>query len=162
MVQTTYTLRRFKPDDLEKVMHINQVCLPENYSTFFFMEIYERYPETFVVAEIGDEVVGYIMCRIETGLPDFGLLGITKRGHVISIAVLPESQRKGIGEALIREAMVHMRLYKAKDCFLEVRVSNDPAISLYKKLGFETSRTVRGYYADGEDAAIMTRKLPVL
>lgn len=162
MVQKTYTLRRFKPDDLEKVMHINQVCLPENYSTFFFMEIYERYPETFVVAEIGDEIVGYIMCRIETGLPDFGLLGITRRGHVISIAVLPEHQRKGIGEALIREAMIHMRVYKAKDCYLEVRVSNDPAISLYKKLGFDTSRTVRGYYADGEDATIMTRKLPPL
>ena len=162
MVQTTYTLRPFKPDDLEKVMHINQVCLPENYSTFFFMEIHERYPETFIVAEVADEIVGYIMCRIETGLPDFGLLGITKRGHVISIAVLPEYQRKGIGEALIREAMVHMRLYKAKDCFLEVRVSNAPAISLYRKLGFDTSRTVRGYYADGEDAAIMTRKLPVL
>jgi ribosomal-protein-alanine N-acetyltransferase len=161
MVQTMYTLRQFKPDDLEKVMHINQVCLPENYSTFFFMEIHERYPETFVVAEVASDVVGYIMCRIETGLPDFGLLGITKRGHVISIAVLPEYQRKGIGEALIREAMMHMRLYKAKDCYLEVRVSNTPAISLYQKLGFETSRTVRGYYADGEDAAIMTRKLPI-
>jgi len=157
-----YALRRFKPDDLEKVMHINQVCLPENYSTFFFMEIHERYPETFIVAEVADDIVGYIMCRIETGLPDFGLLGITKRGHVISIAVLPEYQRKGIGEALIREAMVHMRLYKANDCFLEVRVSNTPAISLYNKLSFETSRTVRGYYADGEDAAIMTRKLPAL
>lgn len=162
MVQTMYTLRRFKPDDLEKVMHINQVCLPENYSTFFFMEIHERYPETFIVAEVVGEIVGYIMCRIETGLPDFGLLGITKRGHIISIAVLPENQRKGIGEALIHEAMVHMRLYKAKDCYLEVRVSNTPAIALYKKLGFEISRTVRGYYADGEDAAIMTRKLPVL
>ena len=162
MVQTMFTLRRFQPDDLEKVIHINQVCLPENYSTYFFMELHERYPETFIVAEVAGEVVGYIMCRIETGLPDFGLLGITKRGHVISIAVLPEYQRKGIGEALIREAMVHMRLYKAKDCYLEVRVSNAPAIDLYKKLGFDTSRTVHGYYADGEDAAIMTRKLPVL
>jgi len=162
MVQTMFTLRRFQPDDLEKVMHINQVCLPENYSTYFFMELYERYPETFIVADVAAEIAGYIMCRMETGLPGFGLLGITKRGHVISIAVLPEYQRKGIGEALIREAMVRMRTYKAKDCYLEVRVSNTPAINLYKKLGFDTSRTVQGYYADGEDAAIMTRKLPSL
>jgi len=160
MVQTMFGLRRFQPDDLEKVMRINQVCLPENYSTFFFMDLHERYPETFIVAEVAGDVVGYIMCRIESGLPDFGLFGLTKRGHVISIAVLPEYQRKGIGEALMKEAMVRMRQYKAKECYLEVRVSNLSAINMYNKLGFETSRTVRGYYADGEDAAIMTRKLP--
>jgi ribosomal-protein-alanine N-acetyltransferase len=162
MVQTVFSLRPFRPDDLEKVMHINQVCLPENYSTYFFMELYERYSETFIVAQVAGEIAGYIMCRIETGLPDFGLLGITKRGHVISIAVLPEYQRKGIGEALMREAMIAMKHYKAKDCYLEVRVSNSQAISMYKKLNFETSRTVRSYYADGEDAAIMTRKLAAL
>jgi ribosomal-protein-alanine N-acetyltransferase len=62
----------------------------------------------------------------------------------------------------MREAMVAMRQYKAKDCYLEVRVSNSPAMAMYKKLTFEISRTVRGYYADGEDAAIMTRKLAAI
>jgi len=159
MVQTTFTLRRFQPIDLDKVVHINQVCLPENYSSYFFMDLYERFPETFIVAEVYGELVGYVMCRIETGLPDFGLLGITRRGHVISVAVLPEHQRKGIGQALMQEAMLGMRMHKAKECFLEVRVSNTPAVNLYKKLGFETSRIVRGYYADGEGAYVMTRKL---
>ncbi len=159
MVQTTFSLRPFQPSDLEKVKHINQVCLPENYSSYFFMDLYERYPETFIVAEVYGEVAGYIMCRIETGLPGFGLFGIAKRGHVISIAVLPQYQRKGIGQALMQEAMQRMRTYKAKECYLEVRASNTPAISLYQKLGFETSRTVRRYYADGEDAAMMTIKL---
>jgi ribosomal-protein-alanine N-acetyltransferase len=159
MVQTTFTLRTFKPDDLDRIMHINQVCLPENYSSYFFMDLYERYPETFIVAEAYTEIVGYIMCRIETGLPDFGLLGITKRGHVISIAVLPENQRQGIGEALMQEAMTRMRKYRAKECYLEVRISNKAAVELYKKLNFQTSRTVHGYYADGEDAYVMTRKL---
>jgi len=162
MVQTTFTLRRFQPPDLEKVVHINQVCLPENYSNYFFMDLYGHYPETFIVAEINSELVGYIMCRIETGLPGFGLLGIIKRGHVISVAVLPQYQRKGIGQALMQEAMLRMRTYKAKECYLEVRASNTPAIDMYKKLGFETSRTVHGYYADGEDAAVMTRKLASL
>jgi len=162
MVQTTFTLRRFQPVDLEKVVHINQVCLPENYSNYFFMDLYEHHPETFIVAEINSELVGYIMCRIETGLPDFGLLGIAKRGHVISVAVLPQYQRRGIGQALMQEAMLRMRMYKAKECYLEVRASNTPAINMYKKLGFETSRTVHGYYADGEDAAVMTRKLASL
>lgn len=159
MVQTTFALRRFQPADLDRVIHINQVCLPENYSTHFFMDLYERHPETFIVAEIDGEIAGYIMCRIETGLPDFGLFGITRRGHVISIAVLPEHQRMGIGKALVEEAMSAMRLLKAKECYLEVRVTNTPAIELYGKLGFERSRSVRNYYADGEDAYVMTRKL---
>jgi ribosomal-protein-alanine N-acetyltransferase len=159
MVQTTFTLRPFKTEDLDRVIHINQVCLPENYSTYFFMDLHERFHDTFIVAEVYSEIAGYIMCRIETGLPDFGLFGITKRGHVISIAVLPEHQHQGIGEALMKEAMLGMRAYKAKEVYLEVRTSNEPAVSLYKKLGFEVARTAHGYYADGEDAYVMHRKL---
>ncbi|MBE0511466.1 ribosomal protein S18-alanine N-acetyltransferase [Candidatus Bathyarchaeota archaeon] len=141
-------------------MHINRVCLPENYTTSFFMNLYQRFPENFIVAEENGDVVGYVMCRIETGIPSFKLLGITRKGHVISIAVLPEHQREGIGCALMREAMEAMVNYKAKECYLEVRASNVPAVNLYRKMGFEIIRTIRGYYADGEAAYMMARKLP--
>ena len=143
-------------------MHINRVCLPENYTTSFFMNLYQRFPGTFIVAEENGDVVGYIMCRIETGIPSFKLLGITKKGHVISIAVLPEHQRGGIGYALMREAMQAMINYKAKECYLEVRASNVPAVNLYKKMEFEIIRTITGYYADGEAAYVMARKLPFM
>jgi len=83
-----------------------------------------------------------------------------KRGHVISIAVLPKHQRQGVGYALMQEAMKAMLHYNAKECYLEVRTSNIPAVDLYKKMGFDIARTIRGYYADGEDAYIMSRKLP--
>jgi len=159
-VQASFAIRTFKPTDLERVMYINRVCLPENYTTFFFMDLYENFPATFVVAEENGEVVGYIMCRIETGLSNFGMLGIAKKGHVISIAVLPEHQRQGIGYALMREAMQSMLLYKARECYLEVRVSNTSAVNLYKKMDFKITRTIRGYYANGEDAYVMSRKLP--
>jgi ribosomal-protein-alanine N-acetyltransferase len=59
----------------------------------------------------------------------------------------------------MNEAMNGMRKYNAKQCFLEVRVTNTEAIGLYKKLGFEITRTIHGYYADGEDAYLMTKKL---
>jgi ribosomal-protein-alanine N-acetyltransferase len=121
------------------------------------MELYESYPETFIVAEENGGIVGYIMCRIESGVPGLNFLG--KKGHVVSIAVLPQHQRKGIGSALLQEAMRNMKHYKAKECYLEVRISNEAAISLYKKLGFRITRTLHGYYADGEAAYIMTKKL---
>jgi len=158
-LQMTFTLRRFKPSDLEQVMSINRICLPENYNSFFFMDLYERFPETFIVAEENGDVVGYIMCRIETGTPSFKLLGITRKGHVISIAVLPEHQREGIGQELMREAMEAMVNYRAKECYLEVRTTNVPAVNLYRKMGLEVARTLRSYYADGEDAYVMARKL---
>ncbi|NWF86412.1 ribosomal protein S18-alanine N-acetyltransferase [Candidatus Bathyarchaeota archaeon] len=145
--------------DLQSVMHINRVCLPENYSDYFFVDLYQRHPETFIVAEQDSEVIGYIMCRIETGLSNFGFSGLIRKGHVVSVAVLPQYRRKGVGEALIKEVMNGMLKYNAKQCFLEVRVTNTDAISLYKKLGFEITRTIHGYYADGEDAYVMSKKL---
>jgi len=146
-------------NDLEAVVHLNQVCLPENYTDIFFVDLYRRCPETFVVAEESEGVVGYIMCRIEVGLSNLGLGGLVKKGHVVSVAVIPEHRRKGIGEALVAKAMEGMRLYGAKQCYLEVRVTNEEAISLYKKLGFEVTRTIHGYYADGEDSFVMSKKL---
>lgn len=155
-----FTLRPFKPADLERVRDINRRCLPENYSTYFFTNLYERFPETFIVAEKNGEVVGYIMCRVEKGMSDFRLMRMARKGHVISIAVLPEHRRQGIGYALIQESMRAMALYRAKECFLEVRVSNTPAVDLYRKMGFEVTRTMSNYYADGEAAYRMSKELP--
>jgi ribosomal-protein-alanine N-acetyltransferase len=152
-------LRKFTLNDLQDVMHINRVCLPENYTDFFFLDLHRRFPETFIVAEENGEIVGYIMCRIEFGLSDFGFSGLIKKGHIVSVAVMPQHRRKGIGQALILEALDGMRSYGAKQCFLEVRVTNDPAINLYKKLDFRIIRTIHGYYADGEDAYVMSKKI---
>lgn len=159
-MQMTFTLRQFEPSDLEQVLHINRMCLPENYTGFFFLDLHKRFPGTFLVAEDNGTVIGYIMCRIETGLPNFRIIGITKKGHVISIAVLPQHQRQGVGRALVQEAMEAMPRCKAKECFLEVRASNTLAVNLYKKLGFDIIRTLHRYYADGEDAYLMAIKLP--
>jgi ribosomal-protein-alanine N-acetyltransferase len=158
-LQGTYRLRKFGVDDLASVTHINELCLPENYTDIFFVDLYRRFPETFIVAEEDDKVVGYIMCRVEVGFSNFGLSGFVKKGHIVSIAVVPEHRRKGIGEALVAQAMEGMRGYSGKQCYLEVRVTNEEAIALYKKLGFEVTRTVHGYYADGEDAFVMSRDI---
>ncbi len=158
-MQETYRLRKFALSDLQMVMEINSLCLPENYTDFFFVDLYRRFPETFIVAEEDSKVVGYIMCRVEVGLSSIGLSGLIKKGHIVSVAVMPEHRKKGIGEALVSKGMEAMRVYNAKQCFLEVRVTNDPAVKLYRKLGFEVTRTAHGYYADGEDAHVMSRKL---
>ncbi len=155
----TFKIRKFKPDDLQAVMNINRAALPENYTDYFFMDLHERFPEAFIVAEQDGEIVGYIMNRVEVGLSNMGLGGLIRKGHVVSIAVLPKSRRKGVAQALVNTAIEGMRHYKAKQCYLEVRVTNEAGIKLYKKLGFDISRTLNGYYSDGEDAYVMTKKL---
>jgi ribosomal-protein-alanine N-acetyltransferase len=158
-MQQTFTLRKFEPDDLQDVMHINRVCLPENYTDMFFVDLYQRFPETFIVAEQDHEIFGYIMCRIEVGLSNFGLGGLIRKGHVVSIAVMPKARRKGVAAALLNAAMTGMVCYKSKQIYLEVRVTNEGAVNLYKKTGLEITRTIPGYYSDGEDAYVMSKRL---
>lgn len=158
-MQQTFKMRKFTPDDLQSVMQINRVCLPENYTDVFFIDLHQRFPETFIVAEEDGKIVGYVMCRIEVGLASFSLGGLIRKGHVVSIAVLPQGRRKGVAQALMNMTMDGMRYYKAKQCYLEVRVTNAAGVALYKKLGFDVSRTSNGYYSDGEDAYVMSKKL---
>ena len=125
------------------------------------MDLYEKFPETFIVAETDGTLIGYVMCRIERSLSSLSLrpLSIAKKGHIISIAVLPEHRNKGVGHTLVEEALKAMSThYDAESFYLEVRASNSGAVSLYRKLGFEVERTIRGYYSDGESAYIMSRK----
>lgn len=158
-MQTSFIIRRFEPADLRQVIELNRVCLPENYSSNFFLSIYQHFSETFVVAEEAGEVVGYAMCRVEHKF-GFSLFGGAKRGHLISIAVLPDFRRKGVASALMKEVMKALGAYGCGDLFLEVRVSNVGGVGLYRKLGFEVERRIRHYYADGEGAYVMSRHLP--
>lgn len=159
MLTKGFQLRRFEEKDLDQVMYINMKCLPENYSSGFFLDLYHHYPNTFNVATANGVVVGYVICRIETGFPNMKRLGVVRKGHVISIAVLPEHRRMGLGRALMIEALKAMIDYYATECFLEVRVGNTPAVSLYDKLGFKVVRRIGGYYRDGEDAYVMALDL---
>src|SRR4030065_986878 len=110
----TFNIRKFMPDDLQTVMQINRETLPENYTDSFFMDLFERFPEAFIVAEEDHEIVGYIMCRVEVGLSNLGLGGLIRKGHVVSIAVLPQARRKGVATAIINTALEGLPFSKAK------------------------------------------------
>lgn len=124
------------------------------------MDIHTLFPETFVVAEVNGTTVGYIMCRIERGLSNLTTFKFIKKGHVISIAVLSEYRRLGVGYALLLNAMRGALNYGASEIFLEVRISNVPAVNLYRLMGFEVVQQLSRYYTDGETAYRMARRLP--
>jgi len=154
-----YTLRGFGPGDLDAVMNINRVCLPENYAPYFFLDTFNTLPEGFIVAQLQGQVVGYIMCRLEHGFSDLRKLRFARKGHIVSVAVMPEYRTMGIGYSLVQQALSALLVHHVDECYLEVRVSNYPAINLYKKLGFQVTRTIPRYYFDASDAYVMSKTL---
>lgn len=152
-------IRPANVSEIDDVIALNRMNLPENYPPQFFYEILSQFPKTFMVAKSGEQTVGYIMIRIEKV---FSVLKWVNRAHIISITVHKAFRRQGIGKRLMLAACNNAYTeYKATEAYLEVRVSNIPAISLYKKLGFEIKDISRGYYSDGEDAYIMQAQLPL-
>ncbi len=153
-----FKLRVFEPRDLDSVIYINRTCLPENYPPDFFLMHHREHPEAFLVAELDGEVIGYSMSRVEHGFSNFRRV-FAKKGHVISIAVLPRARRMGIATSLMTRTLEALRKYGASEVYLEGRVTNEPAINLYRKMNFEIVRRLVGYYVDGEDAWLMARQL---
>ncbi|MFL6393247.1 MAG: ribosomal protein S18-alanine N-acetyltransferase [Nitrososphaeraceae archaeon] len=150
-----YTIRRCEDRDLISVVNVNMVTLPEHYSDYFFESLLRELPEAFIVAEVDEKVVGYIMCKIEFGFSNFRKLGFVKKGHVVSVAVLDQHRGKGIGKALMLEGINGVVSRKSDEIYLEVRISNTQAIRMYQKLGFQIKSRLRSYYRDGEDAYLM-------
>ncbi|MDW3604849.1 MAG: N-acetyltransferase [Nitrososphaeraceae archaeon] len=154
-----YVIRNCEEKDLPFVININMLTLPEHYSDYFFSSILAELPEAFIVAEIKNQIVGYIMCKIEFGFSNFRKLGFVKKGHVVSVAVLEEHRGKGVGTALMLEGINGIIIRKSDEIYLEVRVSNESAVQLYKKLGFIIKSRLKSYYRDGEDAFLMAKDL---
>jgi ribosomal-protein-alanine N-acetyltransferase len=77
-------------------------------------------------------------------------------GHtiIVTIAVDPDYQRRGIGEQLLREVEARSALPRLQ---LMVRTSNLPALKLYRKLNYTIVETWPRYYEDGEDAYVMEK-----
>ncbi|MEM3803216.1 MAG: hypothetical protein QXX17_02285, partial [Conexivisphaerales archaeon] len=62
-----YIIRLCTPEQVKEVIDVNMKTLPEHYSDEFYYELLESFPEGFIVAQLGEKVVGYIMNRVEFG-----------------------------------------------------------------------------------------------
>jgi ribosomal-protein-alanine N-acetyltransferase len=80
--------------------------------------------------------------------------------HVLQVAASEETRRRGVGAALVREALDYAATSRVRLVLLEVRRSNVAAIGLYRKFGFSAVNVRAAYYADtGEDAVEMALEL---
>lgn len=89
----------------------------------------------------------------------YGLLSCAaSEAHILNIAIRPDMQHAGLGRRLMQHLIQQAQLLQADMVYLEVRVTNAPAINLYKQLSFIEIGSRKGYYARGrerEDAFVL-------
>jgi len=109
-------------------------------------ELSENRLASYLVARIGDRVVGYA-----------GMWLMVDEAHITTFAVHPSWRRRRIGERLLLAMLDLAATRRAREATLEVRVSNLAARRLYEKYGFRPVGVRPRYYSDdGEDALVMT------
>ena len=143
-----FFIRRMREPDLPSVREIERLSFSNPWSdTTFRGEIQNTAVSSpmVVVRRPGEEVVGYII-----------YWQIRDDVQVNNIAVHPECRGLGLGEAMMRYAIAKSREAGATFVTLEVRQSNTPALTLYRKLVFEIMGTRKNYYTKpDEDAYVM-------
>lgn len=138
-------IRLMREEDLETVARLERTVFSVPWSEHSLRESLSRPEYLFLVSEEDGKVIGYA-----------GLLMIAGEGDVTNIAVFPGNRGHGTGSALT-EALLSEGRKRGMGAFtLEVRVSNQPAIHIYKNLGFRSEGVRRGFYEKPkEDALIM-------
>lgn len=91
---------------------------------------------------ITDQIVGFVLLR-----------SVLDEAEILTIAVDPDYRKKGVGRALMEETLRKLYADRAAKLFLEVDANNQPALSLYTKLGFKKIGERQGYYRSDKDQA---------
>lgn len=141
-------IRKLEEKDLEQVSIIEKNIFSDPWSKKSFADVLEREDVLFLVAEENERILGYI-----------GVYISLDEGEITNVAVEESQRKKGIGEKLLDELIMKLEERDVISIFLEVRFSNTPALSLYKKKGFKEVGIRKGFYdKPKEDAIIMLRQ----
>jgi ribosomal-protein-alanine N-acetyltransferase len=132
--------------DVDDVYQLERLCFSLPWSREAFrLEVEQNKCARYFIARVDGRLAGY-----------GGMWLVLDEAHITNIAVHPEFRRKGLGRLILLTLMEEAARLGIERMTLEVRVSNTPAIRLYKALGFEEGGIRKGYYANNrEDALIM-------
>ena len=154
-------LRPMVKADIERFMaHEDELFATEAWTADSYRaELADRRYRYYLVAEA-------VAARVPAGGKELeivgwaGLMVIAETAQILTIGVVPASQGRGIGQALLEELLAEARRRGATEVVLEVRVDNAAARRLYERNRFLPLRVRRGYYDLGRvDALEMKREL---
>ena len=144
--QSNYRLMHLQ--DVKSVFHIDEDIYPFPWTEGIFEDCIKT-GHLCIVNEIDSEIIAY------------GIVGmIVDESHILNLSVSRAYQGKGYGRELLLYMLELMKRAKAVRALLEVRESNQVAISLYNSLGFEKIGRRKGYYPaeNGREDAIVLAK----
>lgn len=139
------TFRRMTEADLDAVLKIEYAAFSHPWTRGIFLDGLKSY-EIWLMFE-GDQQVGYGVINV-----------IIDEAHLLNITIKPESQGRGLGLLLLDKLMKRAYELNGRECFLELRASNQSAYRLYERYGFNEVGRRRDYYpavGGREDALVM-------
>ncbi len=145
--ESNVLIRRLGRHELSLVYALCRTCFSVPYSWETLLEYRRRARDGFFVAEVDGDVQGFCI----TTCPRIPFL-FGRSGEIVLLAVSPTYGRRGIGRALLSQALTHLRSKGMARARLHVDVSNLPAQKLYKGAGMVVSHVVPNYYRDGSHA----------
>lgn len=147
-------IREYRAADFEALWEIDQACFARGISyTRRELAFYIARKRGFtLVAELDGRIVGFVVVdRHRHG-----------QGHVITIDVLPEARRSGLGSRLMIAAEERLRALGCSVVFLETAVDNAAALAFYKRHGYSIVQTTPRYYLDSIDALVLAKDLSLV
>lgn len=146
-----FIYRAMQLEDLEDVLHIEEASFRNPWTPDLFVNEFSNSRSRKRV--IVEQAKGLVLA--------FGIYWLVlDEAHIMNIAVNPTHRRMGLGALILRQMLKEAKKAFAQRMTLEVRVSNEAAISLYQKEHFQGIGLRKNYYQrEQEDALIMERIL---
>jgi ribosomal-protein-alanine N-acetyltransferase len=94
-----------------------------------------------LTAKIDGEIAGFIIASIYAEKKSLA-------GHILTIDVVPQYRRKGVGSSLMKAVEDIFRKKNVRTSHLEVREDNSTAVKLYEKLGYRKIGKLKNYYGN--------------
>ncbi|NLJ97374.1 MAG: ribosomal protein S18-alanine N-acetyltransferase [Clostridiales bacterium] len=141
-------IREMLETDLDEVCVIEAETFSDPWSKTSFLDSLSDSNNCYLVAVVDRSIVGYC-----------GYYGVAPEGYIYNVAVSKNYRRQGIGCKMLEELIKQASLRGITSMTLEVRVTNRPAIELYKSLGFNQKGIRKDFYnKPKEDAIIMWKE----
>ncbi|MBE5956666.1 MAG: ribosomal-protein-alanine N-acetyltransferase [Lachnospiraceae bacterium] len=138
-------IKPMRPEDVEQVYLVEEACFSVPWSRENFQNVFRYKANYYLTAWEEETIVGFI-----------GLMAVAGEGDITNVAVLPSHRKQGIGDRLVSAMITLAKEKEISRIMLEVRASNEAAIHLYEKYGFEFLCIRKNYYQKPtEDANIM-------
>ena len=143
-------IRALRPSDLDSIERIERRSYPTPWSRSMFAGELSKPSGICLGAFQGEDMLGYLI-----------VARYVDAWHVMNVAVDPDQRGRGVARRLLETLFERTAADAERGYTLEVRVSNDVAIRLYRDLGFVETGIRRGYYTDNREDALIMWKDPV-